>query len=119
MDKRRRQTFRKRLNAELAELQMLLVSTELAGRNVGDKNRGDQGEEAAKSYDKEVLFSQSDGERTHLKLVTKALERLEGREFGICELCGNDIGPKRLDAVPWTRYCRDCQEEVEKEAAAS
>ncbi len=119
MDKRRRESFRKRLNAELAELQMLLDSTELAGRNVGDKSRGDQGEEAARSYDKEVLFSQSDSERTHLKLVTKALERLEGSEFGICELCGSAIGPKRLDAVPWTRYCRDCQEEVEKEAVAS
>ena len=119
MDKRTRESYRKRLNAELAELQTLLDRTQMAGRNVGDKSRGDQGEEAARSYDKEVLFSQSDGERTHLKLVTNALERLQGREFGICELCGNAIGSKRLDAVPWTRYCRDCQEEVETEAAAS
>ncbi len=119
MDKRRRDLYRKRLNAELVELRALLERTELAGRNVGDKTRGDEGEEAAKSYDREILFSQSDGERNHLNMVTEALERLESDEFGICILCGDAIKLKRLDAVPWTRYCRDCQEEVEQEAGAS
>ena len=116
MDKRRQASYKKRLEAELAEIQVLLVSTERAGRNLAEKERGDEGEEAAKSYDKEILFSQSDSERQQLTLVTGALGRLEDGEFGICELCGNGIGLKRLDAVPWTRYCRDCQEEVEKEA---
>ncbi len=119
MNQRRREAYRKRLNAELTELRALLERTEQAGRDVGDKTRGDEGEEAAKSYDRELLFSQSDGERTHLNMVTEALERLDGDEFGICNLCGNAIALKRLDAVPWTRYCRDCQEEVEKEAGAS
>lgn len=119
MDKRRRDSYRKRLNAELTELQVLLARTEQAGRSIVDKARGDEGEEAAKSYDREILFSQSDGERTHLNMVTQALERLDSGEFGICELCGNPISLKRLDAVPWTRYCRDCQEEVEKEVGSS
>ena len=119
MDRRRQDTYRKRLNAELSELRTLLERTEQAGRNVGDKTRGDEGEEAAKSYDREILFSQSDGERTHLNMVTEALKRLDSDEFGICILCGDAIKLKRLDAVPWTRYCRDCQEEVEQEAGAS
>ena len=52
-------------------------------------------------------------------MVTEALKRLDSDEFGICILCGDAIKLKRLDAVPWTRYCRDCQEEVEQEAGAS
>jgi DnaK suppressor protein len=28
--------------------------------------------------------------------------------------CGNEINPKRLEAVPWTRYCIACQEKLEK-----
>ncbi len=119
MNKRHRDAYRKRLHAELEELRALLERTEQARRNVGDKTRGDEGEEAAKSYDREILFSQSDGERTHLNMVTEALERLDGGEFGICILCGSAIKLKRLDAVPWTRYCRDCQEEVEQEVEAS
>lgn len=119
MDKRRRETYRKRLEAELAELRTLLERTEQAGRSIADKARGDEGEEAAKSYDREILFSQSDGERAHLNMVAEALERFESGEFGICIECGEAIKLKRLDAVPWTRYCRDCQEEMEKEAGAS
>jgi len=31
-----------------------------------------------------------------------------------CTNCGNQIGEKRLSAVPWTPYCIDCQELQEK-----
>jgi DnaK suppressor protein len=34
--------------------------------------------------------------------------------FGVCTNCGNVIGEKRLQAIPWSPYCIDCQELVEK-----
>jgi DnaK suppressor protein len=34
-------------------------------------------------------------------------------EFGACESCGRQIGMERLDEVPWTRLCIDCQERAE------
>ena len=65
-----------------------------------------------------MLYTQSDSGRSQLLLVNDALIRLDNGEFGICESCGRPISLKRLDAVPWTRYCRDCQEEVESQAEA-
>ena len=113
MDKRRLVGFRKRLEAKYAELDSFLSKTQTVSRELGEKRRGDEGEEATLSYNRDMLFSQGDSGRTHFMLVRDAIARLDDGAFGICESCGCSIGFKRLDAVPWTRYCRDCQEEAE------
>ncbi|MQY60854.1 hypothetical protein GH153_03335 [bacterium] len=46
-----------------------------------------------------------------------ALKRIDKKELGICQRCGKDINKKRLDAVPWTSYCIDCQEIEEEESS--
>lgn len=45
--------------------------------------------------------------------VAKALKLLEIDEYGICQDCGAEINPKRLDAIPWTTLCVYCQEEYD------
>ena len=35
--------------------------------------------------------------------IELALDRIDKRTYGICEVTGLDIEPKRLLAVPWTR----------------
>ena len=59
------------------------------------------------------LFSQSNNDRQLLAMVETALQRIREGEFGECVNCGNEINPKRLEAVPWTRYCIACQEKLE------
>jgi len=51
-------------------------------------------------------------EREHqlLSEVEAALERLEEGEFGICQGCGQHIPQRRLEALPWARYCVACAE---------
>jgi DnaK suppressor protein len=49
-------------------------------------------------------------------LIDEALRRLEKGDFGLCQLCGQPISRKRLDALPWTPYCINCQEKAEKES---
>ena len=44
------------------------------------------------------------------KAVEKALKLLAIDEYGICQDCGADINPKRLEAIPWTTLCVYCQE---------
>ena len=46
--------------------------------------------------------------------MESALERIRTGAFGQCISCGSDINVKRLEAVPWTRYCIACQEKVEQ-----
>jgi len=47
-------------------------------------------------------------------MINESLERIEDKEYGSCQNCEKPINPKRLDAVPWARYCLNCQELVEK-----
>ena len=46
--------------------------------------------------------------------AASAFVRIREGNFGKCTNCGNVIGEKRLQAIPWTAFCIDCQELVEK-----
>jgi len=63
---------------------------------------------------KEFLFSQSNNDRQLLNMVDGALARIREGSFGECVSCGKEINAKRLEAVPWTRHCIECQEKAEQ-----
>ena len=66
---------------------------------------------------KEALFQQTDERQRMIRMIDAALARIQQGIFGVCAACGEDINPRRLDALPWTQYCLRCQrgfEEVEK-----
>ncbi len=45
--------------------------------------------------------------------VEEALDRLSRGEYGICQDCGESIGPGRLRAVPFAERCTHCQSRAE------
>ena len=69
---------------------------------------------AVRNYSKNVMLAVSENESRQVLLINEALERIGGDEYGICQNCEKGINPKRLDAVPWARYCLECQELVEQ-----
>ncbi|HVN29537.1 MAG TPA: TraR/DksA family transcriptional regulator [Candidatus Binataceae bacterium] len=71
---------------------------------------------ASEERDREINFILSDRERAKIKDIDDALVRLGDRSYGICEECGLEIGEERLDALPFTLVCRDCQQDREREA---
>jgi DnaK suppressor protein len=46
-----------------------------------------------------------------LKAIEDALTRMRTGTFGVCEVCKQPISKARLEAVPWTRVCRECKEQ--------
>ena len=42
------------------------------------------------------------------------ISRYDDEEYGECQNCEKAITPKRLEAIPWARYCLECQELVEQ-----
>ena len=52
------------------------------------------------------------------RAVTTALKLLEIGEYGICQDCGAEINPKRLEAIPWTTLCVYCQDEFDSSGVA-
>ena len=74
----------------------------------------DEGDRANASQDKEMTWLLNSQERAQLELIDSALARIRDGTFGECEHCGQEIGSKRLAAIPWTRYCITCQELLEE-----
>ncbi|HEX2062247.1 MAG TPA: TraR/DksA family transcriptional regulator [Thermoanaerobaculia bacterium] len=85
-----------------------------AGNSQPDDGIQDLADKAASAYSKELNFSLSDGERNLLMLIDEAFTRMRDNTYGTCTNCGTEIGEKRLQAVPWTPFCIDCQELQEK-----
>lgn len=46
-----------------------------------------------------------------MRAIEDALTRINRGSFGVCEACKQPISRARLEAVPWTRVCRDCKED--------
>ena len=74
----------------------------------------DLADQAANAYTKELRLSVGDAERRLLRLVDAALEKIRLKTYGTCEKCGERIAEKRLEALPFARYCIACQEEEER-----
>ena len=60
--------------------------------------------------ERELAIRNLDRESNLLRNVRGALMRVADGSYGICLHCEEEIKPKRLDAVPWTKYCIRCQE---------
>jgi DnaK suppressor protein len=114
MDKKKLDYFKKRLEERQHTLRRNVSRTEMDGRQSDEDAAQDIADRAASSYNKEFLFHQSNSERQLLQMVQGALQRIREGNFGQCISCGQEINPKRLEAVPWTRYCIQCQEKVEQ-----
>jgi len=48
-----------------------------------------------------------------LDQVDQALRAIDDDYYGECARCGRVIDPERLEAVPWTLYCRECKQELD------
>jgi DnaK suppressor protein len=114
MEKKKLDYFRKRLESRQQDLRRMVSRTEQDGRTVDEDSAQDIADRAASSYNKEFLFHQSNNDRQLLQMVEVALLRIREGSFGECISCGKEINSKRLEAVPWTKHCIECQEKLEQ-----
>ena len=108
--------------SELNEIKEQLIAerdtlfTKLSGNDlsVDDTETPDPVDLAVQNYSKNVILAVSENETRQLMMIDEALQRIEDEEYGTCQNCAKEIQPKRLAAIPWARYCLNCQELVEK-----
>jgi DnaK suppressor protein len=105
--------FEAALHRQEKQLEHSMLSAVEQGREVASDSALDAADQAVQSYQKEMLFSQGTSGHEQLALVRVALRRLDEGTFGECLQCGKTIGMKRLEALPWTPYCIECQEKIE------
>ncbi|MEJ7712059.1 MAG: TraR/DksA family transcriptional regulator [Pyrinomonadaceae bacterium] len=114
MDKKKIKTYRDRLLARREGLSGQVMEAESYSRERDSEATQDPADMAANAYNKELLFSMSNNDRILLEMIDEALERIEGGDYGDCVNCGEPVQEKRLEAVPWARYCLKCQDLQER-----
>jgi DnaK suppressor protein len=119
MKKERLASFKQRLLDRQQQLAEGVDRSALYGKDQEDDAIKDLGDQANTSYTREFFFGLGNGDRRSLRDVVAALDRIDDGSFGNCERCGEVIGDKRLDAMPWARYCIDCQRLAEQEERAT
>ncbi len=79
------------------------------------KNSDDAGSE---SYEQSVNLNLAASERERIIEIDAALERIENRTYGLCELTFEPISKARLDEIPWARYTIDAARELDRRGGA-
>ena len=103
-----RQMLLEKRDAVLTGLGTKVQHLSKSGR-VGDEDQAQQ------SHEEFVSLRLNGLEYTQLRQVQEALDRLQAGDFGTCVRCEQSIAPKRLQALPWAKYCVRCQESMSEE----
>lgn len=98
----------------LKERELLIQKLKSNDLSVDDSETPDPVDLAVRNYSKNVMLAVSENESRQLTMIDEAVLRIDDEEYGECQNCGKDINQKRLAAIPWARYCLDCQELLEK-----
>lgn len=98
------------LRAKQAEIESQLRSVE----QIAIESAPDELDNVQMAGDREMAITNLDRNTLLLADIRRALGRLENGTYGVCQNCDEDINPKRLKAVPWTRFCLHCQEAADR-----
>lgn len=71
-------------------------------------------DEGTEDFEKSVMIQFSNTELSILRQIDRALEKIEENTYGICDITGEEIPKKRLEAVSYANMTVEAQEQLEK-----
>ena len=74
----------------------------------------DMAELGTGNFDQELTLRVLGSEEDALKQIEAAIERIEDRNYGLCDKCGEKIPKSRLDAIPYAAQCVQCASQQEE-----
>ena len=102
--------YRTALEAKHAEIGASLRNRD----DIAIEKAADAIDEVQLAGERELAIRNLDRESGLLRKVKAALARLDDGSFGTCLHCEEEIGSKRLNAVPWAPFCIRCQEAADR-----
>jgi DnaK suppressor protein len=75
---------------------------------------GDEAEQAQQNLNTNLTLNFLERDRNSLLMIERALSRLDQNKFGVCDICGDNIGVKRLLVAPFSSLCVDCKLDQEE-----
>jgi len=73
-----------------------------------------QADEGTDDFDRTISLELTNKEYDILRRIERALEKIEEGSYGICDITGEEIPIKRLEAVPYAVMTVAAQEKFEK-----
>ncbi len=77
----------------------------------------DEGDLSQQHHEEWIFLNRNTLDMKLLREITDALHRIDAGLYGTCLECEEPISPKRMNAVPWARYCVSCQDAVAQRIA--
>ncbi|MEC4678710.1 MAG: TraR/DksA family transcriptional regulator [Nitrospirota bacterium] len=105
--------IRERLLENRGEVLKMLESSQAMERDVDGLTFSNEIDLASSLEGREMVFHLSSRDRKELKLIDDALIKIENSTYGVCRSCEKMIGIKRLQILPLTALCIECQESSE------
>ena len=105
--------IKERLLGKRSELLKLIQSSKSLERDVGDLTFSNEIDLASSLEGREMVFQLTSRDRNELRLIEDAVFRINEGTYGACESCEKKISLKRLQIMPLTSLCIECQEAAE------
>lgn len=127
MDKENLDFFRRLIQDKLAQLLQDFQEqgrssredaeqTSSEDRSAYSLHMADRGTDAMER-EKNLLFAQRTDD--YIEYLQEALGRIDDGTYGVCRVCGGDIGRARLEAVPTATQCISCKSKQDRDKVAS
>jgi DnaK suppressor protein len=114
MNKKDTEILKKILVQKKAELLNKVKNLQKEISNKELESSGDEIDTASRGAEKEMNFEVAAADKITMSAIDDAIGKIEKNIYGKCECCAKDIPIQRLKAIPWGRYCIQCQEEAER-----
>ena len=102
--------FRQMLEEKSGQLRAQMVGSKANPALQIHQDPYDTADFAEKSHEEWIFLQKNSFDTELLREIEEALERLRDGSYGTCQDCGLPVSKKRLEAIPWARYCVSCQE---------
>ncbi len=106
--------FEEILLARKVQIIKNLTGVESEMKQLRELELNDEGDYASVSNDNMVENAIGAQQTQELNEIEAALSKIKSKQYGICEMCEDDIGFQRLKVKPHAKYCIICRPIVEK-----
>ena len=98
------------LHEKASELRRRMSADKAAAVVSRLEDPSDSGDLSQQSHEEWLFLNRNSLEKSLLREVEEALLRVKEGTYGICQECEEPISAKRLQALPWAKFCVSCQE---------
>jgi len=109
--------FKDMLKTRKKQIETNISGVEDEIEQLKDLELNDEGDHASVSNNNMVENAIGRQQETELSEIELALSKIANQQYGVCEMCEDDVSIARLKVKPHAKYCIDCREIAEKNQA--